>query len=233
MNEVIISLENVGVNYRKRKSFFRHDYHEALKDITFDVRRGETLGVIGRNGAGKSTLLKVLSGIYQPSSGQISNLSTKTSLLTLQAGFDPNLCGRDNAVLSGMLLGYEKEVIYEKMQEIADYSELGDFFNQPIKTYSTGMKARLGFAVATYLRSEVLLIDEVLGVGDAKFKQKASETMRAMMKSDQTVVLVSHSADALAKLCDRVVWIENGVVEASGEALAVLEQYKTAMHKKK
>lgn len=226
MSEVIISVKNIGVSYRKRKSFFRHDYYQALKDVSFDVMRGETLGIIGRNGAGKSTLLQILSGIYMPDTGSIENHSKKTSLLTLQAGFDPNLCGRDNVILNGMLLGYSKQQIHAKMSEIEAYSELGNFFYEPIKTYSTGMKARLGFATATYLTPEVLLIDEVLGVGDERFRKKANETMEAMIRSDHTVVLVSHSGGVMTKLCDRIIWIEQGVVKAQGEPAAILKAYQ-------
>lgn len=225
MNEIIISVKNIRVAYRQRRSFFRHKYFEALKDVSFDVRKGETLGVIGRNGAGKSTLLKVLSGIYLPDSGLIDNKARKTSLLTLQAGFDADLCGRDNARLSGMLMGYDKRFVESKLDDIEQYSELGDFFYSPIKTYSTGMKARLGFAVATYLTPEVLLVDEVLGVGDAKFKEKAAKTIEDMILSDQTVILVSHSAGAMSKLCDRIVWIEEGVVKAEGDPDKILEKY--------
>lgn len=225
MSEIIISVKNIRVAYRQRQSFFRHKYYEALKDVSFDVRKGETLGVIGRNGAGKSTLLKVLSGIYMPDSGVIENKAKKTSLLTLQAGFDADLCGRDNARLSGMLMGYSKGFVESKLDDIEQYSELGDFYYSPMKTYSTGMKARLGFAVATYLTPEVLLIDEVLGVGDAKFKKKAAKTIEGMILSDQTVILVSHSAGSMSKLCDRIVWIENGVIKDEGDPDTILKKY--------
>ncbi len=225
MGEVIISLRNVAVRYRRGRSLFKTDYYEALKDITFEVRRGETLGVIGRNGAGKSTLLKVLSGIYSPDEGSITNHAKNTSLLTLQAGFDQNLNGRDNAVISGMMSGYRKADVLAKLDQIEEYSELGEFFYQPLSTYSSGMRARLGFATATYLRPEVLLIDEVLGVGDAKFKVKATKTMESMICSDQTVILVSHSAVAMKQLCDRVVWIDGGRVVADGEPVNIVDIY--------
>ncbi|MFT5692198.1 MAG: lipopolysaccharide transport system ATP-binding protein [Oceanicoccus sp.] len=228
MNEVIISLKNISLSYRKKKSFFRHEYHEALKDISFDIRRGETVGIIGRNGVGKSTLLKILSGIFMPDKGTIENHSTKTSLLTLQAGFDLNLCGRDNAILSGMLLGYEKEYIYSKLKDIEEYCELGPFFREPLKSYSNGMKARLGFATATHLTPEVLLIDEVLGVGDEKFRIKATETMESMIRSDHTVILVSHAGGVMSKLCDRIIWIENGVVKDQGDPDSILKAYQSS-----
>lgn len=225
MSEVIISVKNVGLSYSKRRSFFRHDYYEALKDISFDVYHGETLGIIGSNGSGKSTLLKILSGIYMPDKGTIKNYSKKTSLLTLQAGFDNNLSGRDNALLSGMLLGYEKESILSKMDDICDYSELGEFFLQPMSTYSTGMRARLGFATIASFTPEVLLIDEVLGVGDNKFRVKSTQTMEKMIRSDHTVILVSHSAVAISQLCNRAVWIDKGVVVKQGNPEEVLSAY--------
>jgi len=225
-SDIIISVKNVGLSYRKKKSFFRHEYHPALKDISFDVRRGETVGIIGRNGVGKSTLLKLLSGIYMPDTGSIVNHARKTSLLTLQAGFDLNLCGRDNAIISGMLLGYDKERIHAELDNIESYSELGEFFYQPLKTYSTGMRARLGFATATHLSPEVLLVDETLGVGDEKFKKKATATMEAMIQSDRTVILVSHAASVMAKLCNRIVWIENGLIRDQGDPTTVLAAYQ-------
>lgn len=228
MREIIISVKNVGLSYSKRRSLFSRDYYAALKDISFDVFHGETLGIIGSNGSGKSTLLKILSGIYMPDTGTIDNYSKKTSLLTLQAGFDNNLSGRDNALLSGMLLGYEKESIFSKLDEICTYSELGEFFNLPMSTYSTGMRARLGFATIASFTPEVLLIDEVLGVGDDKFRIKSTQTMENMIRSDHTVILVSHSAVAISKLCNRVIWIDEGVVAGQGDP----EQVLAAYHKK-
>ncbi|WP_317931758.1 ABC transporter ATP-binding protein [Halioxenophilus sp. WMMB6] len=209
---VIISLEQVGVRYRTRKSLFRHDYYDALSDVSFEVHRGETLGIVGNNGAGKSTLLKVLSGIYKPDSGRIVSSARKTSLLALQAGFDPNLNGRDNAVLMGMLMGYSRAQVYAELDNIEEYAELGDFFYQPIKTYSTGMRARLGFSTTSFLRPEVLLVDEVLGVGDKGFKAKATATVQDFIRSDQTVIIVSHSEQTINNLCDRVVELEKGRV---------------------
>jgi len=225
MENELILVRNVSVIYRKRKALFQHEFYEALRDVSFDVLRGETLGIIGKNGAGKSTLLKLLSGIYAPDKGYIVNKSVKTSLLTLRAGFDDNLSGRDNAILSGMLLGYPKEYVLSKLDDVEKYADIGEFFDEPIKTYSTGMKARLGFAVATYLTPEVLLIDEVLGVGDDRFREKAVATMKSMMRSDQTVVVVSHSAKTMSELCDRIIWIENGCVAVEGEPEVVLKAY--------
>ncbi|MEM8498587.1 MAG: ATP-binding cassette domain-containing protein [Pseudomonadota bacterium] len=228
MSDVIVSLKNIGLSYRKKRSFFRHSFHAALKDVSFDIYRGETVGIIGRNGSGKSTLLKVLSGIYKPDTGVIDNRSRKTSLLTLQAGFDDNLSGRDNALLSGMLLGYGKEEILSNMANIEVYSELGKFFHEPMKSYSTGMRARLGFATLAFLTPEVLLLDEILGVGDNKFREKSSKTMADMISSDNTVVLVSHSAPTVLGLCSRVIWIEEGMVRQQGDPKEVVSAYQAA-----
>jgi len=225
MNDVIISLQDVGISYRIRKSFFRHTRFDALNNVSFELRRGETLGVIGRNGAGKSSLLKLLSGIYEPDRGVIVNKATKTSLLSLQAGFDPNLSGRDNAIVSGMLLGYSREQSYSQLELVKEYSDLKDFFYEPIKTYSTGMRARLGFAVASYMTPEILLVDEVLGVGDVKFATKARATIESMIRSDQTVVLVSHSINKIKSLCNKALWLDQGTMKMFGSVDDVLDAY--------
>ena len=229
----VITLDNASVRYRKRQSLFRHNYFEALKGISFEVNKGETLGVIGRNGCGKSTLLKLLAGIYQPDQGTVERGDSKASLLTLSAGFDPNLSGIDNAIISAMLLGHKKKEIVEKLDEIVEYSELGDFIHEPVKTYSSGMKARLGFSVAVQMEADVLLIDEVLGVGDVKFKKKAEQTMMSKINSDQTVVLVSHSAGQIKKICQRAVWLEKGQVVMVGDCSEVADAYQEFMQDKK
>lgn len=200
----IISLRDVGVSYKRAGSIFRKtQYYQALKSINLDIYPGETLGILGRNGAGKSTLLKIISGIIKPDSGEIINRGASVSLLALQAGFDLNLSGRDNAILSGMLQGYSRKEVESKLDEIHDFSELGDFFYEPVRTYSSGMRTRLGFSVSTTISPDVLLIDEVLSVGDKEFKKKAEQVILRKTQSDQTVVLVSHSEQQVARLCDR------------------------------
>lgn len=200
----IISLRDVGIRYKRAGSIFRKtQYYQALKSINLDIYPGETLGILGRNGAGKSTLLKVISGIIKPNSGEIINHGASVSLLALQAGFDPNLSGRDNAILSGMLQGYSRREVESQLDEIHDFSELGDFFYEPVRTYSSGMRTRLGFSVSTTISPDVLLIDEVLSVGDKEFKKKAEQVILRKTQSDQTVVLVSHSEQQVARLCDR------------------------------
>ncbi|MEN0584164.1 MULTISPECIES: ABC transporter ATP-binding protein [unclassified Kosakonia] len=228
-NEKVIELKNVEVTYREKKTFFEYDEYTALKDITFDVYRGETLGIIGRNGAGKSTLLRVLAGIIKPDSGTVTIRSKSISLMALQAGFDPNLSGRQNTIFSGMVLGHRLSYIKKIIEEIKDYSELNDFFEKPIKNYSSGMMARLGFSIAMYTTPEVLLIDEVLGVGDVTFAEKAQKSIKEKIKSDATVVIVSHDESQLKMLSDRLVCIENGIVLDEGPSDSVYIKYNLIM----
>lgn len=208
-DDVIISLDEVGVRYKRRGGLFRKpEYFQAIENVSFDIYKGETLGIIGRNGAGKSTLLKIIAGIILPNSGRIVNHGVTASLLTLQAGFDPELPGTDNAILSGMLMGYTRQQVESLMDEITEFSELGDFMFEPVKTYSSGMKARLGFSVAMYMTPDVLLLDEVLSVGDKHFKKKAETEMMKKLHSDQTVLLVSHSESQVNRLCDRQIALQ-------------------------
>lgn len=212
----IISLRDVGVRYKRAGSIFRKtQYYQALKSINLDIYPGETLGIIGRNGAGKSTLLKVISGIIKPDSGEVLNQGVSVSLLALQAGFDPNLSGRDNAILSGMLQGYSCKELESKIGAIAEFSELGDFFYEPVRTYSSGMKSRLGFSVSMYTNPDVLLIDEALSVGDREFRTKAEKEMIKKLQSNQTIVFVSHSQQQIDRLCDRVCVLSSGTMHYS------------------
>ncbi|RMG92892.1 MAG: ABC transporter ATP-binding protein [Zetaproteobacteria bacterium] len=227
-SKLALTLDRVGVAYRIREGLFRSRLFWALQDVSFDVFYGETLGVIGRNGAGKSTLLRLLSGIIAPDKGKISTFDNRASLLTLQAGFIPHLTGRENAILSGMMLGMSREQIMEKMSEIAEFAELGDFIDQPAWTYSTGMRVRLGFAVAVQADPDIILIDEVLGVGDRVFRRKTAQLMQEKIQSDKTIVLVSHSLEMVRQLCDRVVWIERGKVRMEGDPKTVLSAYTRA-----
>ena len=230
--EPIISLNDVGVSYKRSGNIFRRKtYYDALTSVTFDIFPGETLGILGKNGAGKSTLLRVISGIIKPDKGTIINRNVSVSLLALQAGFDANLSGRDNAILSGMLQGFSRRQVEDRLDEIHEYSELGDFFYEPIRTYSTGMRARLGFSITTIISPDVLLVDEVLGVGDQHFKRKAELTMISKTQSNQTVVLVTHSHEQIERLCDRAVLIDNGVSYATGAPLDVLEIYEDKLEK--
>jgi len=221
-----IRLKNIGVAYRRRAGFFRKEKFWALKDVSFDVYHGETLGVIGRNGVGKSTILRLLAGIISPDKGQVYNYGVSASLLSLQAGFATNLTGKENAVLSGMMLGHSKEEMLIRMDTIRSYADIGDFFDQPIEGYSSGMRARLGFSIAIYTDSDMVLLDEVLGVGDLLFKKKSLESIKNLVRSDKSIILVSHQPETHNELCDRLIWIEDGIVRNSGNVEMVLEDYQ-------
>ena len=208
----VISVSNIGVCFTRFRLPFvggrRHYW--ALRDVSFDVYRGETVGVIGRNAAGKTTLLKVLAGIIKPDRGTITRSDINVSLLSLQVGFIPHLSGRENAILSGILLGLTKREAMARLPDILEFSELDDFIDEPISIYSAGMRARLGFSVAYFATPEVLLIDESLAVGDKDFRVKSAAAIREIITSNRTVVLVSHDLNTIRQLCDRVIWIEQG-----------------------
>lgn len=222
----LIVLQNVGVAFKRGKSLREGSAFEALKDVSFSINSGDSLGIIGRNGAGKTTLLRLLAGIYKPDRGMIIKQDIRTALLALQIGFDGELSGRVNAILSGMLLGFVKNEVESKLDRIIEFAELGSFIDQPVKTYSAGMRARLGFSVALELNPDVLLIDEVLGVGDAEFRKKSIAVMHEKLLSDQTIVLVSHDANTVKRLCNRAVWIEDGVTKMDGNSAEVVDAYE-------
>ncbi len=224
-HDVLISVKDVSLSYNVRSGMFAWSKFTPLNNISFDLRRGETTGVIGRNGVGKSTLLRLIAGIIEPDSGRIVNYGASVSLLALGVGFVPHLSGRQNAMLSGMLLGLRKKEIAERMDAIVEFSGLGKFIDQPLHTYSSGMRARLGFSVSIQVAPDVLLIDEVLGVGDQEFRAKSAVEMKRLISSDRTVVLVSHNLVTVKELCDNVVWIENGIVEEVGDSVEVLKHY--------
>ena len=224
----VLSVEHVGVTYRRRALLGGARAFDALKDISFDLYHGESLAVIGRNGAGKSTLLKVLSGIIEPDRGRIRSAGYSVALLSRQVGFDPMLSGRDNATLSALLLGFRRREINARMDAIIAFAELEDFIDEPLGTYSLGMRARLGFAVSLELSPDILLIDETLGVGDAAFQAKSGEVIARRLQSDKTVVLVSHNADAIKRLCNRAVWIEQGRTVMEGGAAEVADAYEAS-----
>jgi lipopolysaccharide transport system ATP-binding protein len=223
--EPILSLNNVAVSYRRRAGMLRWSKYWALKDVSFDLYHGETLAVLGRNGAGKSTLLRVLADIIKPDRGRVVGNGCSISLLSLRVGFIPHLTGRENAILSGMLMGLRRREVEGMMDAIVDFAELGSFIDEPVRTYSAGMNARLGFSVAFQSDPDILLIDEVLGVGDVEFRKKSTAALRDKIKSDKTVVLVTHTPDTVKALCDRAVWIDGGTTRAEGDRDEVLEQY--------
>jgi len=221
----VMRFVDVGVSYRKTLQLFGSNDNWALRHVSFEVRRGETLGIVGRNGAGKSTLMKLLANIINPDKGVIEREPGTLQLLSLQVGFLMHLTGRENAIMSGMLLGLRKNDVLAGMQQIIDFSELGDQIDDPVRTYSAGMRARLGFAVARQTNPDVLLIDEALSVGDAKFREKSKAVMSDRIKSDKTVVIVSHNEQTIREFCDRVIWLKQGKVQQVGETEVVLSAY--------
>jgi len=226
----VLALERIAIGYRRRGLLpSKRSTHWALRDVSLTVRSGETVGVIGRNGAGKSTLLRVLAGIIDPDAGQIERAPGRTSLLALQVGFLGHLTGRENAMLSGMLLGLSRKQMLAKMGQVLDFAEIGDYLDEPVATYSSGMRARLGFSVAYHSAPDVLLIDEVLGVGDASFREKSSRAIRELIRSKKTVVVVSHQPSTIRELCDTAVWIEKGVSRLQGDPATVIEAYETQL----
>jgi len=225
--EVMLSLEDVSLSYHSRRKSFDHGSHHVLDGVTMQVFEGETLGIIGRNGVGKSTLLRLMAGILAPTSGRVRQRPGRTaSLLTIGLGFRPDLSGRDNAMLAAMLQGATARQARAYLEEIKDFSELGDSFEERAKTYSSGMLARLGFTTALKTHVDILLIDEVLSVGDASFRQKAEEAMRSRIKAgDQTVVFVSHMEKQVRDICSRAICLNQGAIFAEGEPAEVLEAY--------
>jgi lipopolysaccharide transport system ATP-binding protein len=226
--DVLISVQGVSLSYPIKQGLLKWSKYTPLRDISFDLHRGETVGIIGRNGAGKSTLLRMIAGITEPDGGRIVNHGARVSLLSLGAGFMPQLTGRENAILSGMLLGMHRKDISRRMDAIIDFSGIGDFIDQPLHTYSAGMRARLGFSTAIQVNPDVLLIDEVLGVGDEEFRIKSTREIKRLIRSEKTVVLVSHQIPVVKELCDKVVWIDEGVVKHAGGSEDTLAQYAGA-----
>ncbi|HKE48594.1 MAG TPA: ABC transporter ATP-binding protein [Rhodanobacteraceae bacterium] len=229
MRDVLIELENVGIAFDAQRRVGGARFW-ALDDVSVSLRRGERLGVIGRNGAGKSTLLRVVAGILQPDRGRVRRAPVSCQLLSLALGFTPHLSGRDNAILSGLMLGLRRRDIVARLPAIREFCELGDFFEQPIAAYSSGMVMRLAFSVAIQVEPDVLLIDEVLAVGDAEFQEKSGNALRERMGEGHTVVLVSHDEQQIAMLCDRVLWIEHGKSVLEGDRDAVFEAYHRDLH---
>lgn len=229
MGETLVELRHVGVAFSAQRSLGDKRFW-ALEDVDLTLRRGQRLGVIGRNGAGKSTLLRVIAGILAPDRGTVKRGPVSCQLLSLALGFTPHLSGRDNAILSGLMLGLRRREILARLPAIREFSELGDFFEQPIAAYSSGMTMRLAFSVAIQVEPDVLLIDEVLAVGDAEFQQKSGDALRARMGDGHTVVLVSHDESQIATLCDHVLWVEHGRSVLEGPRDEVFAAYHKDLH---
>ena len=204
----------------------------ALQDVDLKVKKGEAWGLIGINGSGKSTLLKAISGIMKPYKGTITVRGNIAPLIELGAGFDANLTARENIFLNGAVLGHSKKEMQEHFEEIVDFAEIRKFLDSPIKNYSSGMKARLGFSVATMVKPDILIVDEVLSVGDYKFKQKCQKRMEEMLSSGTTLLFVSHSIDQVKELCDHALWLDHGKMVMSGEAGPICDAYMSMDEKK-
>lgn len=234
MSDTIVELDSIWISYPEEKKGIRNWFHPrsrfwAIKDVSFQVKRGEVFGIIGRNGSGKSTLLKLLAGIIKQDKGKFTSGSHRASLLTLGSGFKNDLPGLDNIYLNGMLLGYSKKQMDERIDEIISFSELEEFINKPIRTYSSGMRARLAFSSAIMLDPDILLIDEVLGVGDAAFQDKSKKKIMEKINSGKTVILVTHSASLVNALCERVAWLHRGEMKACGISKEVVREYLAFM----
>lgn len=222
MNKVF-SLKEWVVTWLKGQSNYQTFW--ALKDVSFEVNKGEVVGIIGRNGSGKSTLLKIISGLFRPSEGEISVKGRIVPMLELGSGFDPELTGRENVFLNGAILGYTEAFLKEQFDDILEFSELGEFIDMPLKTYSSGMMMRLAFSVATIIQPEILIVDEILAVGDEAFQRKSRAKMLELMGGGTTVLYVSHSLDQIRELCNRVIWLDRGKVVMQGEASEVCDAY--------
>lgn len=238
----IIKAENLGVKFkysRDKKGTFKKlvanlitdkrvksaEIFWALRGINFHVNKGEVLGIIGGNGAGKSTLLRLIGGIYVPDEGHLKVKGSISTLLSITAGFQIELTGLENIYLIGILMGFQEKYIEKYISRIIEFSELGDFINIPVKRYSSGMNARLGFSIAVHLRKDIMLIDEILGVGDVKFRQKCGKMLKEIIKGHRTIILVSHSMNAIKEFAHRVIWLEKGEQKAYGPANKVITGY--------
>lgn len=239
--DIAIEVKNLCIGYKNiqaysiKKSLLKFkkvhvDEFQAVKDVSFVVPKGEILGIIGKNGSGKSTMLKALAGIFSPDSGSIDLKGHTVSLMAIGVGFQKEVTGRENILLSGMLLGFSEEEIRAKMPEIIEFAELGKFIDMPVKTYSSGMHSKLAFSITAILETEIMLIDEVLSVGDQRFKKKSYAKMKELISNrDRTVVIVSHSIETLTQLCDRVMWMHDGEIKRIGNPVEVLDEYQEFM----
>lgn len=223
-HERIPTFQEYAIRWLKQRGVRYTDFN-ALNDISFSVNQGETVGIIGPNGAGKSTLLKVIARVIRPTQGRVRLSGRVAPLLELGAGFDYEMTGRENVFLNGAVLGFSRKAMARRLERIVDFAGVSDFIDAPVRTYSSGMVARLGFAVATDVRPEVLIIDEVLAVGDAEFQQKSGARIREFHESGSTILVVSHSPASIKALCSRALWLEHGAIRQIGPVDAVVDQY--------
>lgn len=226
-NLAVERVDNIKEYIVRKLKFQRVSFDEfwALRDINFTINQGDSFALIGSNGSGKSTALKIISGILEPTKGCVETNGSIAPLIELGAGFDGDLTGKENIFLNGALLGYDKRLMQEKYDEIVDFSELRDFINVPIKNYSSGMLARLGFSIATAVQPDILIVDEILAVGDRAFQAKCYKRVEAMMDRGTTIVMVSHSADDIKRICRKAAWIEKGEMRFAGDVTEALARY--------
>lgn len=242
MKEIAIEVKDLCIDYRNlshmsihqclmnKKALKMADVVHAVRGVSFEVEKGEILGIIGRNGSGKSTLLKSVAGIFQPDKGYIDTKNSRVSLMSIGVGFKPEVTGRENIMISGMLLGFSPEYAREKMEEIIEFSELGEFIDRPVRTYSSGMYSKLTFSITAVLDTEIMLVDEVLSVGDEHFKKKSLAKMQELiLDKDRTVLIVSHAINVLRELCTKVMWLHDGVIKMIGNTEDVLNEYESFM----
>lgn len=238
--EIALTVDNLHITYRGlKKTSIRSSWmkkrdkvelFEAVKGVSFELEEGKILGIIGKNGSGKSTTLRAIAGIFSPDEGTIDRHGRTVSLLSIGVGFNKKLTGRENIYLSGMLLGFSEEEIREKEQEIIDFADIGKFMYKPVKTYSSGMYSKLAFAITAILETDIMLIDEVLSVGDQRFKEKSYNKMKELISDDRrTVVIVSHSLNTINDLCDTVLWLNDGEVMEMGTPEDIIPKYKEFM----
>lgn len=225
---IMLELNSVSLNFQYRKSVFEHEDHQVLDSVSLNVYKSESLGIIGQNGVGKTTILRIMAGIINATSGTVRRRQgTSAALLTLGLGFKPQLSGRDNAKLAAMLTGATSAQAEVHLEDIKSFSELGDSFERPVKTYSSGMRSRLGFSTSLLTHVDTMLIDEVLSVGDAQFSEKAEKAIRKRIIGDQTVVFVSHSEAQIKSICDRVIWLKDGKIAGEGCPDQVFNDYNS------
>lgn len=221
--EKVDNLKEYVIKLIKKQLLYREFW--ALQDISFEVKKGEVLGIVGYNGSGKSTILKIIAGVMKPTKGIVETRGRMAPLIELGAGFDPNLTGRENVFLNGAILGYSRKRLEESFDEILNFSELGKFIDVPVKNYSSGMKARLAFSIATIIEPEILIVDEVLSVGDYKFQDKCKKKIQSLIEKGITVLFVSHSITQVQELCQRVVWIHKGKLRMVGDSKEVCQAF--------
>lgn len=225
--ESIVSLKEYVIKFLKKKLYYEDFW--AAKNINLKIEKGEVVGIIGYNGAGKSTLLKIISRIVEPTEGKVTVKGKIAPLIELGAGFDFELTARENVFLNGLILGYSKSFIKKNFDKIIDFAEIEtEFLDVPLKKFSSGMIARLGFAISTVIKPDILIVDEILSVGDFKFQEKSLNKIKEMMKNDTTVIMVSHSIEQIEKMCTKVVWLENGSIKKIGNSKEICEEYKNS-----